>query len=309
MREQTDKLARERDEQVRENERTRTDIKEENAEMIERRRRTAYEIAELEARKHALVDYVNQTENALRQPDVSDIHPDGQDPYEGMPPLEGDSLTEEEIAAARQQVSSTPSNQGGYHPFVNDDASQNVNHDVYNCQPQGGDDVRYNQTRRNTKYNTSGYRRCQSKSRDNGNGDDQDPSNSDGGGNPQTGQSGGGERHHRRRDDQQQDQNPGQGNDDQNNHQYQHRAGNHDVVYDDPYKSYTDLNGAGPLYPSQIRLKSKPQRRQSMSANMKVLYDQNPCIAGLGVDCVSRSADGTEVINWSLAQGELLKSQ
>ena len=45
-----------------------------------------------------------------------------------------------------------------------------------------------------------------------------------------------------------------------------------------------------------------------MSASMRTLYDQNPCIAGLGVDCVSRSADDTEVIHWSLAQGGLLKS-
>ena len=45
-----------------------------------------------------------------------------------------------------------------------------------------------------------------------------------------------------------------------------------------------------------------------MSASMKTLYDQNPCIAGLGVDCVSRSADDTEIIHWSLAQGGLLKS-
>ena len=57
------------------------------------------------------------------------------------------------------------------------------------------------------------------------------------------------------------------------------------------------------------QLKPKPQRRQSMSANMKVLYDQNPCISGLGVDCVSRSSDGTEIIQWSLAQGQVLQSQ
>ena len=48
-------------------------------------------------------------------------------------------------------------------------------------------------------------------------------------------------------------------------------------------------------------------RRSSMSAAMRGIHDTNPCIAGLGIDCCSRSKDGIDVMAWSLNQGARLR--
>ena len=48
-------------------------------------------------------------------------------------------------------------------------------------------------------------------------------------------------------------------------------------------------------------------RRSSMSAAMQSLHDTNPCIAGLGIDCYSKTMDGAEIMNWTLLQGNRLR--
>ena len=48
-------------------------------------------------------------------------------------------------------------------------------------------------------------------------------------------------------------------------------------------------------------------RRSSMSAAMRGIHDANPCIAGLGIDCCSKSKDGIDVMTWSLNQGDRLR--
>ena len=60
--------------------------------MMERRRQAALDVAELEQRKYALMDFVNKTESYWRNPDVSDIPADGTDHYADIPPLEGDNI-------------------------------------------------------------------------------------------------------------------------------------------------------------------------------------------------------------------------
>ena len=44
-----------------------------------------------------------------------------------------------------------------------------------------------------------------------------------------------------------------------------------------------------------------------MSEGMREIYDNNPCIAAMGMDSVSRTEDGTEVINWSVDQARMLR--
>ena len=39
-----------------------------------------------------------------------------------------------------------------------------------------------------------------------------------------------------------------------------------------------------------------------MPAGMQAVYDRNPSISGLGLDCFSSTADGTEVMDWSVKQ-------
>ena len=51
----------------------------------------------------------------------------------------------------------------------------------------------------------------------------------------------------------------------------------------------------------------KYNRRQSMSVGMQAVYDGNPGIAGLGLDCFSRTSDGSEVMSWSLQQSNRLR--
>ena len=48
-------------------------------------------------------------------------------------------------------------------------------------------------------------------------------------------------------------------------------------------------------------------RRSSMSMAMQGVHDANPCIAGLGIDCCSKSMDGTEIMSWSISQGDRLR--
>ena len=48
-------------------------------------------------------------------------------------------------------------------------------------------------------------------------------------------------------------------------------------------------------------------RRSSMSAAMRGIHDANPCIAGLGIDCCSKSKDGIDVMAWSINQGDRLR--
>ena len=47
-------------------------------------------------------------------------------------------------------------------------------------------------------------------------------------------------------------------------------------------------------------------RRRSMPTGMQEVYDKNPCISGLGLDCYSRTEDGTEVMAWSLREAARL---
>ena len=50
----------------------------------------------------------------------------------------------------------------------------------------------------------------------------------------------------------------------------------------------------------------KISRRESMSPGMRKIYDANPCIATLGVDCVSRNSDNAEIVDWSVTQSRRL---
>ena len=71
--------------------------------------------------------------------------------------------------------------------------------------------------------------------------------------------------------------------------------------------TYSDrnTNAGGIYYHKQPR--HKPARRSSMSEGMREIYDNNPCIAAMGMDSVSRTEDGTEVINWSVGQARMLR--
>ena len=51
----------------------------------------------------------------------------------------------------------------------------------------------------------------------------------------------------------------------------------------------------------------KPNRRTTMSASMHEIYDTNPCISGLGIDCYSRTMDAAQIMTWSKEQGNRLK--
>ena len=77
LKKQADELKSNRDDQVEANERTRSDIREENECLMEKRRQAALDVAELEQRKYALMDFVNKTESYWRNPDVSEIQADG----------------------------------------------------------------------------------------------------------------------------------------------------------------------------------------------------------------------------------------
>jgi hypothetical protein len=52
---------------------------------------------------------------------------------------------------------------------------------------------------------------------------------------------------------------------------------------------------------------SRYTRRSSMSLGMQSIHDENPCIAGLGIDCYSRVSDGSDVITWSMRQADRLQ--
>ena len=47
-------------------------------------------------------------------------------------------------------------------------------------------------------------------------------------------------------------------------------------------------------------------RRESMSPGMRDVYDSNPYIAEMGVDCVSRNVDNAEIVDWSVEQSRQL---
>ena len=77
LKRQADELKSDRDDQVESNERTRNDIREENECLMEKRRQAALDVATLEQRKYALMDFVNKTESYWRNPDVSVHQADG----------------------------------------------------------------------------------------------------------------------------------------------------------------------------------------------------------------------------------------
>ena len=43
-----------------------------------------------------------------------------------------------------------------------------------------------------------------------------------------------------------------------------------------------------------------------MSPGMREVYDSNPFIAEMGVDCVSRNTDNAEIVDWSVEQSRQL---
>ena len=83
--------------------------------------------------------------------------------------------------------------------------------------------------------------------------------------------------------------------------------GTHQV---DPYANYNqgvqyNSNGSVNLgVQTPIR---KHNRRSTMSLGLQQVYDNNPCISSLGVDCYSTGTDGTEIIAWSIQQAKRLK--
>ena len=59
--------------------------------------------------------------------------------------------------------------------------------------------------------------------------------------------------------------------------------------------------------PAQTPVRRKMSRRSSMSVGMQAVYDNNDCIAGLGVDCPPQSSDGSDVVEWSVRQSKRLQ--
>ena len=55
------------------------------------------------------------------------------------------------------------------------------------------------------------------------------------------------------------------------------------------------------------RRRKRPTRRSSMSARMQDHYENNPAIRDLGLDCYSRGADGSDVVDWSVKQVNRLR--
>ena len=59
--------------------------------------------------------------------------------------------------------------------------------------------------------------------------------------------------------------------------------------------------------PDGPRQRKRPTRRSSMSARMQDHYENNPAIRDLGLDCYSRGADGSDVVDWSVKQVNRLR--
>ena len=62
-----------------------------------------------------------------------------------------------------------------------------------------------------------------------------------------------------------------------------------------------------PQYQAQRTQNSAYNRRNPVSAAMQAVHNANPCIAGLGIDCSIRANDGSDILNWSLMQGNRLR--
>ena len=186
IRRQTEELLRERDDQIQENEQTRTEMLEENETINEKQKRMVYEVAALEVRRKGLEEIINQADA-----NVSGIP---KDPYEGMPRLEDDSSRgHEAYPSSTPAMNRTNPFLAGYNPYVNEKAADNVRKDVYQKHPVNSGDCDRDQTRRNTFLNTGTEgTRTVHQGAPGGDDDNSDSDDSDEGDSASAGRSGGG---------------------------------------------------------------------------------------------------------------------
>ena len=154
-------LIRERDDKVKENERVRGDIRDSNEAMIGTRDALAFDVCKLRLEKQLLMEYLRQTQVAVGAPDMS-IIPGTPSDSEGTPNAvvatsnavevtpNGDDVEDvspDGGARGGKMASSTPYTQGilkataGYQPFINGNATMNVQDNVY--RRSNGPKVRY----------------------------------------------------------------------------------------------------------------------------------------------------------------------
>ena len=253
IRRQTEDLCGQRNAMVEENEQVRNDIKESTNQIMDDRGILIKQCTELKIQRGKLVAHLDELQQQIGDPNQF-VDPNWQGTTGGDGALPPDQNT-----AVEQPPKSQVNVQ--FDPFVNDNASQNVNGRIYDkdhmqstqsgttgtVDPSDDDDYSYPNTTSGKVYYQGGP-----------SGGSGDPS----GGFP--------------------DRNP---------------IGR--------YPDQSTDNAGGVYYRRQT--KHKPARRSSMSEGMREIYDNNPCIAAMGMDSVSRTEDGTEVINWSMDQARMLR--
>ena len=135
---QHEELLERREQMIQENERTLKDIRQHNVDIANDRDYLIQEVAELEARKMQLLGYVNQSQVSNDLSQIQDISPDQTvcSVRFVTPPTQHYDGTDGSSLQLVSRSSSTPHPGGnqnnGYHPFVNDNATQNVGGRVYN---------------------------------------------------------------------------------------------------------------------------------------------------------------------------------
>ena len=247
IRRQTEDLCGQRNAMVEENEQVRNDIKESTNQIMDDRDILIQQCSELKMQRGKLIEHLDELQEKIGDPgqimDSNPQKPTGGD--DNLPPNQ--DTTGDRNPKRRTNVQ--------FDPFVNDNASQNVNAGIYdkdqNQPPQGATTGTVVHSDEEDDDNTYPGKVYYQGGPSGGSGD---PS----GGFP--------------------DRNPIRGN-------YPDRSSDH---------------AGGVYYHKQP--KHKPARRSSMSDGMREIYDNNPCIAAMGMDSVSRTEDGTEVINWSVDQ-------